>query len=120
MSKFTEYLKLLPHALTNFEEIATGWLNVVRMELGNLPEDQLEEVARRRVICSQCPFMSENAKKGDYKSAREDEHCVLCSCPIKGKTANMASVCGAKYYNTTHPDKQPLEVKWVAYDSTEH
>lgn len=116
MSKLSEYLSLVAKGLKNPKEVAEGWINVVREELGTLPEDQVEEVARRRFICSQCPFVSSNAKKlVGYKTAREDEHCTLCSCPIISKTASMDSTCGAKYYNETHNTK--LEVKWLPYES---
>ncbi len=117
--KLTEYLKLIPLALGNPKEVMQGWLNVVRMEVGNLPEEQVEEILRRRLICGTCPFMSENAVTSPeyfevmgkhYKSDRKDHHCTLCACPILGKTANLESKCGAAYWNTTHENK--IEVRW--------
>ena len=118
MSKLSEYMGLIPKALGNPKQVLEGWVNLARLELGNLPEDQVEEVVRRRLICSQCPFMSENAKKiSQYKSSREESHCTLCSCPIAAKTASLSSVCGAQYYNETHLNSSPLEVKWNSYDS---
>ena len=108
-----EYLKLLPKALKNPKEVLQGWINVVREELGTLPEETLQLIAARRVICNLCPFQSENAKKvADYVTTRIDEHCTLCSCPIKAKTASLDSKCGAQYYNETHPDLPNLEVRW--------
>ena len=118
MSKLTEYINLIGKGLSNPSEVIEGWINVAREELGTLPEDQLEEVVRRRLICSECPFMSVNASKlTDYKSQREDAHCTLCSCPIKSKTASMSSFCGAKHWNETHTKHSPLDIKWVAYES---
>jgi len=116
MSKLTEYIDLLGKGIKHPKAVIEGWVNVARMELGDLPKDQLEEVVRRRLICGACPFMSENAQKlTGYKSSREDKHCTLCSCPIISKTASMTSACGAKYWNETHTKQ--LEVKWLPYES---
>lgn len=118
MSKLTEYLSLIAKGIENPAEVAQGWINLVREELGTLPEDQLEEVVRRRLICKECPFMSENAARlVAYKTKRTDSHCTLCSCPIKTKTASMISVCGAKSYNESHPKNEPLPVRWKDYES---
>lgn len=120
MSKLTEYLALIPKALGNPKEVMDGWLNVIKEELGTLSPDLQEEVLRRRLICGTCPFMSVNAKElQGYQSKRVDEHCILCACPIKAKTANPDSICGAKYYNETHPKEQPLEVRWTKYEGNE-
>lgn len=109
---------MLPKALQHPKEVVEGWVNIAKMEFNTLPEDQVEVIVRRRLICSECPFMSENAKKlSNYKSSREDKHCILCSCPIISKTASLDSICGAKYYNDTHVDKPQLEVKWHSYES---
>lgn len=117
MSKLGEYINLLPKALANPKEIIQGWYNAARLELGTLPEDQVEEVVRRRLICEGCDFMSKNAQdRGLYKTKREEKHCILCSCPIKSKSASMESVCGAQYYNEVHLDKESLEVKWTKYE----
>lgn len=119
MSALIEYLKLIPKAMHNPEEVISGWKNVVKEELGILPDDILEEVVKRRLICGACPFMSANAmEKGIYKTDRKENHCILCSCPIKGKTAAMDAACGAKFYNSTHPDQEQLEVKWLPYESS--
>lgn len=115
MSVLTEYLKLIPKALGNPEELLKSWVNVARMELGSLPEEEVEEVVKRRIICGTCPFMSENAK--GYVSSRTDSHCILCGCPIIAKTAGLDNYCGAKSYNESHPDKPQL-IKWHPYAKT--
>jgi len=116
MSKLTEYLALIPKGIKHPRELASGWLNVAREELGALPDDQLEEVVRRRMICNECPYASQNAVKTGYKSSRTDSHCTLCACPLKAKTASMISSCGIKYWNETHPTEQ-LDIKWGPYES---
>lgn len=125
MSILTEYLNLIPKALGNPQEVMEGWLNVVKMEVGSLPQDQVEEILRRRLLCGACPFMSENAFNEttykdvmgvNYSSKRKDHHCTLCACPIKSKTASLEATCGAQYWNETNPTKL-LEVKWMPYES---
>lgn len=116
MSKLQELIKLISKGLSNPKEVAEGWINSVKLELGSLPQDEVEEIARRRFICSECPFHSEKAKSlVGYKTDRKDAHCTLCSCPLKAKTASLSSVCGAQYYNNTHPEKTPLPVRWEEY-----
>lgn len=115
--KLGEYLKLIPEAISNAPKILEGFVNAVKVEHGNLPQDQIEEIARRRVICSKCPFMSKNAKDiSGYESSRSDEHCVHCGCPITTKTASLSSNCGIESYNRLHPD-EPLPLLWEAYKS---
>ncbi len=117
MSKLTEYISLIPKGLANIDEVAAGWLNVVKEELGQLSEDEQYVIATRRSICAGCPFESTNAKElAHYETKRTESHCTLCSCPLKAKTASLSSVCGAQYYNETHPDKPQLEVRWKAYE----
>lgn len=115
MSALSEYLKLIPLGLKNPKEVLQGFMNKLNLE--NLSQDVKEEIARRRLICAQCPFMSENAKLiANFKTERSESFCTLCSCPIKTKTASLISACGAKTYNERHPDNEQ-EVKWLPYDS---
>lgn len=114
--KLLEYIKLLPLGLKNPELVLEGFINNIKLEHGTLPEDEVEEIARRRLICAGCPFMSKNAEKiTGFKTKRTEDFCTLCSCPIKGKTASMDSTCGADSYNKTHPNNPPIEVKWEPY-----
>lgn len=118
MSKLLEYIKLLPLGVANIEAIAEGLINNVKLENGSLDQDKVEEIARRRLICSQCPFMSGNAQKiMDFKTSRTEDFCTLCYCPIKGKTAALSEICGAEYYNKKHPEKPAIDVKWFPYDN---
>lgn len=112
MNKMLEYLSLVPKGLKNPSQVAEGVYNSVRMEYGSLPKDQKEEIIRRRLLCASCPFMSANRE--GYNTSRKDQHCTLCSCPIKTKTASLDSSCGAKTYNERHPE-DPQPVLWEAY-----
>lgn len=125
MSKLSEYLKLLPNGLANISDVLKGFIN--DKTLDTLPEDKRDEIIRRRIICSECPFMSENAKTSQdfkdfsgsyYRSQRDDHHCTHCGCPISTRTASLDSNCGIEKYNKSHPDKQ-LPLKWSSYENRE-
>lgn len=53
--KTENLLKILPKIITNAPQIIEGVSNQVKMHYGTLPEDEQEEIIRRRLICSQCP-----------------------------------------------------------------
>jgi len=118
MGKLAEYLKLIPAGLKNLNAVVEGYTNDLKMENGTLPEEDVEVIVMRRLICRDCPFNSINATKlGTYASAREDEHCIMCGCPIKGKTASLISNCGIEAYNGRNPNNQ-LPLKWERVDKT--
>jgi hypothetical protein len=115
MSKIIELAKLLPKGIKNPLVILEGYINNIKLERGDLPQDEVEEILRRRLICFNCPLMSENAKKlVGYKTDR-GPHCTLCSCPIEQKTSSLDTYCGAKSYNESHPNSVQMEVKWGSY-----
>lgn len=117
MSKFLEYLKLIPRAIVDADKIIEGQINIVKMKHGNLPEDEQAEIIRRRIICATCPFLSSNAVTNsamNYKTDRTDEHCIYCGCPIDRKTAAFSEKCGIEIYNGKHPDNK-LPLKWDVY-----
>ena len=67
-NKFMEYAKLFPKVIKNREAFIQGIYNNVKLNMGKLPEDEQEEIIKRRVICNTCPFNSENAKTSEaYK-----------------------------------------------------
>lgn len=112
MSKILEYIKLLPKAIVNIDKIADSFINQVKMEFGTLPQEELEIIAGRRLICSQCPFNSLNAIAGGYYiTDRTDVHCIHCECNIQAKTASLISNCGIEAFNLNNKDK-PLPLKW--------
>lgn len=114
MSKFIEYLKLIPKGIKNADKVIEGIVNQAKIELETISEEDRNTIIERRIICMTCPHMSTNAQKlGVYKTDREDEHCTQCSCPIITKTASLSSNCGLEEYNKNNPDN-PLELKWKA------
>ena len=117
MSWLSEYLKLIPEGLKNADKLVEAVVNEIQMELGNLPQDEKEEIIRRRLICKACPFMSKNAVENpamNYKTTRKDEHCMHCGCPIKTRTAALSKPCGIDSFNKKNP-YQAMELKWDVY-----
>ncbi len=114
MSKLSEYLALIPKGLKHIPELVEGLVNEAKIELGTIPQEDLEVIVGRRLICSQCPYLSTNAEKaGYYKSARSDVHCTCCGCPISTRTASLTSNCGLEETNKENPE-HPIPLKWVA------
>lgn len=121
MSKFKEYLSLIPKGLKNPLKILEGIRHSVEMEFELLSEEDRKTIFERRVICEGCPFMSENAKTSEeflalsgenYKSSRPDKHCTMCGCPIQYKTASLSSSCGIEAWNTDNPTRM-MSLKWT-------
>lgn len=118
MGMVREWIKLIPTIIENRGKILEGIVNEVRMEMGTFPSDEQDEVIRRRAICAGCPYFSENAKKSElYATMRTDEHCIMCGCNIKAKTACLTCNCGIEKYNRTHPEST-LELKWEKYGTS--
>ena len=117
IGRWIEFLKLVPAGLKNADKVLEGVINNVKFEHGTLPEDEQQEIVRRRLICAACPFTSSNAVANpalNYKTDRIDEHCIHCGCPIKTKTAALTENCGIDIYNANNP-KSPMKLKWEVY-----
>lgn len=115
MSKLTEYLALIPDGLKNLGGVVEGFRNQIKMELGTIPKEDEDEIIRRRLICSTCPFMSVNAiRNGIYTTQRTDKHCTMCGCPLETRTASLQSECGIANYNMQNPNNQ-LPLKWEKF-----
>lgn len=112
MRSLKDYIKLIPAGFANADKIVEGIYNNVIHD--SLPEDQQEEIIRRRVICAGCPFMS-----GNNPNPKGGDHCTLCGCPIKTKTASLHAECGAASYNKQHPNS-PLPIRWEKYESSKN
>jgi hypothetical protein len=113
MGKLAEYIKLIPKGIKNLPQIIEGLTNQIKLEHGTLPEEDVEVIVGRRLICASCPFLSTNATKaGVYASSRNDVHCTMCGCPIEAKTASLESDCGIDDYNKKFPNR-PLQLKWT-------
>lgn len=123
MSKFTEYLKLIPRGLPNSKQILESIVTDVQMRLGKLPEKEQSEIIRRRLICATCPFMSKNATTSleytrltgkSYITKRDDAHCSFCGCELNMRTRALSSNCGIEVWNKNNPDNT-LPLKWTKF-----
>lgn len=125
--KAAEYIKLIPRAIQNADKIVEGYINHIKLQHGSLPEDEQEEILKRRLICSSCPYNSVQAKTSieykelygkNYETARTDFHCSHCGCPEETLTASLSKDCGLEFYNQNHANKIPL--RWTAFKPKEN
>jgi len=121
MSKLSEFLALIPKALSNPDKILEGAMNEVKSLYGYLPQDQQDEILRRRLICRACPFYSLNATTSQeykdfygkhYETNRKSKHCAICSCEENLKTSCLTCKCGISADDKLN-EKYPI--RWDAY-----
>lgn len=124
MSAITEYVRAALKGVKNADKVLEGVVNNLSLKIKTLPEDQRNEIIKRRLICATCPYMSENAKTSqEFKDLkgfhlhtdRLDNFCSLCHCNIEAKTASLSSSCGIESYNAENPHT-PLPIKWTKYE----
>lgn len=124
MNIITEYLKLIPKGLQNPLEVIQGVINAVKMRHGTLPQDEQNEIVRRRLICESCPFVSSRAVNSPeyadifgkrYETDRPELHCSACGCPVESKTSSLGSECGLSSNEKT----KHLPLKWTKYKRNE-
>lgn len=116
LSKIKEYISLLPKVIDNADLIAEGIYN--KLAESSLTEDEKLEIIKRKLICEGCIYNSKNAvniKELNYKTTREDDHCIQCGCNIELKTHSLKSKCGIDAYNRRNPNKPQLALKWDTY-----
>lgn len=120
MGILADYLKVLPEGMRHWKDLAQSLKTELRKNLGDLSDEEIEEITRRRLICESCPFNSKNAKDNpaiNYKNNRLDDHCILCSCNIHLKTECLDCNCGIEVRNAANP-KQFMDLKWKIFNKT--
>jgi len=124
MSKITEYFDLFLKGVPHSKEILDSIVKNVQIKMNTLPEDQKEEIIKRRLICETCPFMSRHAPTSPeykaltgrhYKVYRRGDHCSFCGCGIEMRTASLDSDCGIETWNSANADKK-IPLKWTKYN----
>lgn len=124
MSKLSEYLALIPKGLPQSIQVMRAISNEIKLKNDQLPENEKNEIIRRRYICSMCPFNSVNAQNSEeyktltgknYTTSRTDLHCSFCGCPINTRTSGLKSNCGAEVWNKDNSNKQ-IELRWKAVE----
>lgn len=128
MSKISEFLSLLPSAWKNREAVIEGVINAVKLKYNALPEDEQEEIIRRRIICESCPFFSLNVKKDDseyqklynkpFEKKTDGRYCGICGCSEDVRTSSLSADCGLSVYNEEHPENIQ-ELKWKKYKTND-
>ena len=117
---FSEKIKMFRNGLLNFDKVVEGWITDALLEDEKLTDEEVSVILERRNICSGCPFQSNNAKFSseykeifgkNYTTDRKEEHCSICSCPIKKKTASLSSECGIESSEKT----KHLPLKWKQF-----
>lgn len=130
MSKYLEYAKLAFKGLKDIDKIAESVLTQVKLSYGTLSIEEQEEIAKRKLICHNCPLFSLNIKLNgddeykklynkpfDFKGRDKDRYCGICGCPEDTRTASLSSNCGLEHYNQTHPENIQ-ELKWTEFKPT--
>lgn len=114
MSILSSYIKLIPLAIKNREEIVEAVLTKAKRTLHKLPPEEQDEIIKRKLICATCPYNSKNAKEDGYVTDRVDDHCIHCSCNIDFKTECLSCRCGVEVWNKNNP-KDKLELRWKSF-----
>ncbi|XAI97421.1 hypothetical protein [Leptolyngbya phage Lbo-JY46] len=106
------YIKLLPTAVKNADQIAEGLWNKLNSQ--GLNDVEKEVIIKRALICESCPYNSKNVTDPEIKSERPDDHCIHCGCNIDLKIHCLSCRCGIEVYNAKNPENK-IEVKWQPY-----
>jgi hypothetical protein len=114
-----EYLDAVRKGINNGDKIIEALMISAQVKNGEINEDALAEILRRKDICKGCPHNSVNAKKENiYNSSLAYEHCILCKCRIGGEDTKeycLSCTCGIAEWNKQHPNQQ-MNVKWEPFD----
>jgi ribosomal protein L37E len=73
--------------MSKIQEIADGWKNVIKHELGYSSEEDVNIFDSRRQICNACA----------YRDVEKDK-CTKCGCPLVAKTKSLKTLCPEGYW----------------------
>lgn len=124
MGALNEYIRMGIKGAKNLPNVVQGNWNLLKDNLGLLPEDQKQEAERRFLICQSCPFNSVNsAKSGFYHTERSELHCSVCKCPVEAKVMAMNDKCGLSLIvdiNNDHGNQyiDGYKILWESYDTS--
>jgi len=120
MSAIIDYLNIVKNGIKNGDKIIESLLISAKVKNGDITDEALAEILRRKEICASCSFNSENAKKErGYNSSIPFQHCTLCLCRIGGEDTKeycLSCNCGITELNKKNSDKPPMELKWKAFE----
>lgn len=116
-----EYLEVVKRGIQNKDNIieAIRTASEIKNKTGEISDDAIAEIMRRKDICANCPFNSKNAEKiSGYKTVIPFQHCIHCFCRIGGEDSKeycLSCKCGISEYNKHNPgNEKPL--KWEPFE----
>lgn len=86
-----EYFNLAKDNISRWKSILYGFYK--DLIFFRLLREEQNAILNKRDICIDCLSRSYNAKKNGYKSKRFDDHCTICKCNIRAKTASDETNC---------------------------
>lgn len=119
MSKAKDWLKLVKAGLKNGDKIIEAmWISTQMKNEGQVSEEAVAEIMKRKELCAACPYNSLNAEKHGIKPLDVPfQHCVHCACRIGGDNSKeycLSCNCGITEWNKQNPTLQ-MEPKWLAF-----
>lgn len=123
MSAIKDYLRIIRDGIKNGDKIIEALIVSAKVKNGNINDEALAEIMKRKELCASCPFNSIIAKEQrgyeDPAPLKGVPHCILCRCRIQGNDTKeycLSCNCGMQAWNERNPDKKPMELKWKAFE----
>lgn len=117
-----EYLKVVKLGIQNGDKIIEGIITAAKVKNGEVSEEGVAEILRRKEICKNCNFNSTIASDTrHYKSSLPYEHCTLCLCRIGGDNTKeycLSCKCGKDVWNNSNPTKPQMILEWDSFEPT--
>lgn len=122
MSALKDYLSIVKAGIKNGDKIIEALTVSAQVKNGEITDEALAEILRRKDICASCPFNSANAAKlTGYSSHIPYQHCILCICRIGGEDTKeycLSCNCGISELNKRNPHLPETPLKWQAFETT--
>ncbi len=132
LSTANDYLRMVKNGIKNGDKILEAMRISAQLKntkvdesgkvvfQGDITEEALAEILKRKEICAVCPFNSRHVKAaGGHTAELPFEHCTLCECRIgydNSKEYCLTCKCGVDAWNKRNPDKPPMPLKWDSFD----
>lgn len=116
-----EYVEMVKNGIANGDKIIEAIKTSAKIKEGNgeISDEAVAEIMRRKEICASCPFNSNIAEKERrYSSALPFQHCTLCKCRIgadDSKEYCLSCKCGVQAWNDRNPHLPQMELKWDSF-----
>ena len=119
MSTIKDWLTVVKNGIKNGDKIIEAmWISTQIKNEGNVSQEAVAEIMKRKEICKSCPFNSLNAEANGLKKLDVPfQHCIHCACRIGGddtKEYCLSCKCGISEWNRLNPGKE-MPLKWEAF-----